>query len=112
MGPGGRPHCLGSPLAINRADSRERVSEAMPTAAVPSGEIAHTTARILLEIGAVLFRPNDPFILTSGRASPVYIDFRKIISFPPASAQLLDFPAALIRREAGYDPIATTPCSD
>src|SRR3546814_5741671 len=77
----------------------------MPTAAVPSGEIAHTTARILLEIGAVLFRPNDPFIFTSGRASPVYIDCRKIISFPRARAQLMDFACALIQREAGYESI-------
>ena len=30
-----------------------------------------TTAHILIEIGAVHFRPQDPFILTSGRASPV-----------------------------------------
>ena len=56
----------------------------LPTAAVPSGEIAQITARILLEIEAVHFRPDDPFILTSGRASPVYIDCRKIISFPRA----------------------------
>jgi orotate phosphoribosyltransferase len=34
-------------------------------------EAARTVARILLEIEAVLFRPSDPFILTSGRASPV-----------------------------------------
>ena len=42
----------------------------------PSGPIV---ARILLEIGAVLMRPKDPFILTSGRASPVYVDCRKVI---------------------------------
>ena len=43
-----------------------------------------TTARILLEIGAVNFRPEEPYTLTSGWKSPVYIDCRKVISFPRA----------------------------
>jgi orotate phosphoribosyltransferase len=77
----------------------------LPTAAVPSGEIAQITARILLEIGAVLFRPDEPFIFTSGRASPVYVDCRKIISFPRARAQLMDFACDMIQREAGYASI-------
>jgi len=77
----------------------------LPTAAVPPGEIAQITARILLEIEAVLFRPDEPFIFTSGRASPVYVDCRKIISFPRARAQLMDFACDLIQREAGYESI-------
>ena len=52
-----------------------------PGSAGPSGP---TVARVLLEIGAVLMRPKDPFILTSGRASPVYVDCRKVIGFPRA----------------------------
>jgi orotate phosphoribosyltransferase len=36
--------------------------------------IAETTAKMLLEIEAVLFRSDEPFIFTSGWASPVYID--------------------------------------
>ncbi len=66
---------------------------------------AETTARILLEIEAVLFRPNEPFTFTSGRKSPVYVDCRKIISFPRARAQLMDFACELIQREAGYESI-------
>jgi len=77
----------------------------LPTAAAPSGEIARITARILLEIEPVLFRPDDPFMLTSGRASPVYVDCRKIISFPRARAQLMDFACDLIQRQAGYESI-------
>jgi orotate phosphoribosyltransferase len=76
-----------------------------PTAAASPSEIAETTARILLEIEAVLFRPDDPFILTSGRASPVYVDCRKIISFPRARARLMDFACEVIQREAGYESI-------
>jgi orotate phosphoribosyltransferase len=75
-----------------------------PGAAAP-GEIADITARILLEIEAVLFRPDEPFIFTSGRASPVYVDCRKIISFPRARAQLMDFACDLIKRQVGYESI-------
>jgi len=38
-------------------------------------------ADILLEIKAVNFRPEEPYKLTAGWASPVYIDCRKLISF-------------------------------
>ena len=44
--------------------------------------IARSVARMLIEIKAVLFRADDPFTLTSGMKSPVYIDCRKIIAFP------------------------------
>ena len=42
-------------------------------------DAALTTARILLEIKAVNFRPEEPYTFTSGWRSPVYIDCRKII---------------------------------
>ena len=42
---------------------------------------ARDTARLLLEIEAIHCRPENPYIFTSGRASPVYIDCRKLISF-------------------------------
>ncbi len=38
-------------------------------------------AEILIEIGSVGARPNQPFTLTSGTVSPVYIDVRRLISF-------------------------------
>lgn len=43
-----------------------------------------TVAKILLDIKAVNFRPEEPYKLTAGWASPVYIDCRKLISFPEA----------------------------
>ena len=49
-------------------------------------DAALTTARLLLEIKAVNFRPEEPYTLTSGWKSPVYIDCRKIIFFPRARA--------------------------
>ncbi|MDH3472520.1 MAG: orotate phosphoribosyltransferase [Rhodospirillales bacterium] len=80
----------------------------MPAAKDPK-EIARATASILLEIEAVLFRPDDPFIFTSGRASPVYVDCRKIISFPRARSQLMSFAVETLAREAGpaaFDVVA------
>jgi len=62
-----------------------------------------TTAKILLEIGAVNFRPEEPYILTSGWASPVYIDCRKVISFPRARRKICELAARTITREVGFE---------
>ena len=64
---------------------------------------AAATARILIEIEAVLFRPDDPFIFTSGRASPVYVDCRKIVSFPRARARLMDMAVEQLAAKAGVE---------
>jgi len=70
---------------------------------------AETAADILLEIQAVLIRPEEPFTFTSGRLSPVYVDCRKIISFPRARRRLMamgaDQLAALAGSEA-FDMVA------
>ena len=39
-------------------------------------------ARALVETQSVLIRPEEPFRLASGRLSPVYVDCRRLISFP------------------------------
>ncbi|HBM14496.1 MAG TPA: orotate phosphoribosyltransferase, partial [Rhodospirillaceae bacterium] len=49
------------------------------TASTPISRVA---ARILIETQSVLFKPDDPFTLTSGRKSPVYVDCRRLIAFP------------------------------
>lgn len=61
------------------------------------------TAKILLEIAAVNFRPEQPYILTSGWASPVYIDVRKVISFPRARRKICELAAAAICRDVGFE---------
>ncbi|WP_142848109.1 orotate phosphoribosyltransferase [Telmatospirillum sp. J64-1] len=66
---------------------------------------ALTTAKILLEIEAVNFRPEDPYMLTSGWASPVYIDCRKVISFPRARRKISELASHAITREAGFESI-------
>jgi len=64
-------------------------------------ETARATAGILMDIEAILFRPDDPFVFTSGRASPVYVDCRKIISYPRERGRLMDMAVALIGRDIG-----------
>lgn len=73
-----------------------------PGSAGPSGPIV---ARVLLEIGAVLMRPKDPFVLTSGRASPVYVDCRKVIGYPRARALITRCAVDAIWREIGVESL-------
>ena len=68
-------------------------------------QAALTTAKLLLEINAVNLRPQEPYMLTSGWASPVYVDCRKVISFPRARAKICELAAAAITREAGYESL-------
>ena len=62
---------------------------------------AYRTAELLLDIGAVHFSPMQPFILSSGRPSPVYIDCRKLISFPRARDEVCDMLVELVNRNIG-----------
>ena len=62
-----------------------------------------TTAHILLETESVAFRPAEPFKLTSGRLSPVYVDCRRVISFPRARAALMDMAVDMLSQEVGYE---------
>src|SRR5215469_3521439 len=60
---------------------------------------AEITSRILLETKAVLFNPDKPFTFTSGRVSPVYVDCRRLISFPKARTTLMNLASELLVRE-------------
>jgi len=66
-------------------------------------EMAAIAARMLLEIKAVHFRPNEPYIFTSGLASPVYIDCRKLISYPRIRSTLMDFAVSTLVRDVGFE---------
>lgn len=63
---------------------------------------AEATARMLLETRSVLFSAARPFVFTSGWASPVYIDCRRLISYPQARARLVDFALGTLERDAGF----------
>ena len=66
---------------------------------------ARDTARLLLEIEAIHCRPDNPYIFTSGRASPVYIDCRKLISFPEARAKIMNHALKAIDKQIGWNRI-------
>jgi len=65
--------------------------------------IAQLTARLLLEIKAVHFNADQPFTHTSGRVAPVYVDCRKVISFPRARKAVIDYAVATLQREVGFE---------
>jgi orotate phosphoribosyltransferase len=67
--------------------------------------IAELTAKMFLDVGAVRFMEDKPFIFTSGWASPVYNDCRWLISFPNVRNTLMDFAIASINRDIGRDKI-------
>lgn len=55
---------------------------------------AARVAALLLDIQAVHFNAQTPYIFTSGWASPVYIDCRKVISFLDARREIISLGAA------------------
>src|SRR5580704_11663403 len=75
----------------------------------PPPAFAQRTASALLDIKAVLFNADKPFIFTSGWASPVYIDCRKVIAFPRERRAIIDMAKQLIIERTGknsFDCIA------
>ncbi len=68
-------------------------------------DAALSTARMLLEIQAVNFRPEEPYTFTSGWKSPVYIDCRRIIYFPRVRAKICELAVEKIHRHVGYETI-------
>lgn len=62
-------------------------------------------ARIVVESGAVYTRTNgDPFFFTSGWASPIFIDIKRLISLPAARDTLIGM--ALDKINATHGPAA------
>lgn len=72
-------------MSIHLIERRARVSE------------------LLFEIEAVHCNLDEPFIFTSGWASPVYVDCRKIISFPRQRREIIQIAAEEIDTNIGRD---------
>ena len=64
--------------------------------------MAELMAKMLWEIKAVHFSADKPYKLSSGMMSPVYIDCRKLISYPRIRSAIMDFAAATVMRNAGF----------
>jgi len=75
----------------------------IPSSYPSAQEMARLTARMLLEIKAVHFNADEPFIFASGLPSPVYIDCRKLISYPRIRSTLMDFLSVTVMRNAGFE---------
>lgn len=62
-------------------------------------KIARHAAQILLDTKSVLFNAREPFTYTSGKRGPVYVDCRRLISFPAERKILMDYAAAMIHEK-------------
>lgn len=85
---------LGNGFALEAKDS-EKVARA----------IADKTVSELLRIGAINFSGPPYYTLTSGKKSPVYVDCRKIISYPEIAAFVTNAACSLLSLQ-DYDAIA------
>lgn len=69
-------------------------------------DFAARTAGILLDIGAIhVWQGDKPFIFTSGWASPVYIDCRKLIGFLPERRAVTDMAVKELSRKVDLSAI-------
>jgi orotate phosphoribosyltransferase len=66
---------------------------------------AARVAALLLDIEAVHFNAQTPYIFTSGWASPVYIDCRKVISFLDARREIIALGAAQLSTVIDIDAV-------
>lgn len=58
-------------------------------------------AKILIKTESVLFNAKNPYVLKSGKKSPVYVDCRRLISFVEERDELMNFGARLLATEVG-----------
>ncbi len=68
-------------------------------------DIAIKTAHILLEINAVSFRFNPPFVYTTGIKSPIYLDNRIVMSHPKQRRIIVDYYIEIIKEKIGLSNV-------
>ncbi len=101
---------LAKVLAATNSDVSELFSLIDPNPCAPLSEqekteIAHRTAEILIKTKSVLFNAREPFTYTSGSKGPVYIDCRRLASFPKERDVLMRDGAMLLAGNIGRDNI-------
>ena len=60
--------------------------------------IEKAVAKSLLDIKAVMLRPENPFTWASGWKSPIYCDNRKVLSYPEIRENICQWMAEIIRK--------------
>lgn len=60
--------------------------------------IEKAVAKSLLDIKAVMLRPENPFTWASGWKSPIYCDNRKVLSYPEIRENICQWMADIIRK--------------
>jgi orotate phosphoribosyltransferase len=75
------------------------------TSPLPRDGISRIVARSLLDAGCVQFRTDEPFRLPSGWASPVYMDCRRLISFPRIRRQIVEMTLNRLRQDGCLDGV-------
>jgi len=71
----------------------------------PESKERRLAAQALIDSGCVSVRTDEPFRLPSGWASPVYMDCRRLISYPAARKALLAQGQALLRQAGALDGV-------
>ena len=61
--------------------------------------VEKAVAKSLMDIKAVMLRPDQPFVWASGWHSPIYCDNRKILSFPEIREKICAWMADIIRKQ-------------
>ena len=68
-------------------------------------EVANKIAEMLLRTEAIQVYRERPFVFVSGRISPVYIDCRRLLSFPDVREEIISQMAKRAETEIGLDAI-------
>ncbi len=61
--------------------------------------VEKAVAKSLMDIKAVMLRPDKPFVWASGWLSPIYCDNRRILSFPEIREKVCGWMADIIRKQ-------------
>lgn len=69
------------------------------------GATAHRVAELLLDAGCMAVRSDEPFRLPSGWASPVYMDCRRLVSFPAIRREIIALGLAQLRAGGALDGV-------
>ena len=62
-------------------------------------------AEMLLKTESIQIYKERPFVFVSGRISPVYIDCRKLLSFPDVREAIVDQMAKTVEKEIGLEAV-------